>query len=596
MSMTTTQPLSPASRYILVCVGITFLIGVLPVGLMSPLLLGAEFFTVILALFFFSSSTCRIDSNIVSYGALPVLLATFFRFWWPTSELSQQVTERGQSALIEAIVDTLFSLERMESLVHADTMLFILGLTFFVNVIVQSRLLEAISLRLLILFKGAVFPTALMIAGLVAILSGILGGVSMSGLLIRVWVIILVMAKLDNEKITFMVVSSGIITTVCGIWLAYGEPPNLIMKSNLGLSDSFFLIYATPLAIASFFVAAFFIYRCTALSVIPLSELDILEWHMADIRFLQAKRGEQMEAEDFMDQFHDQLMEKQEQVTTLYHQGHHPISAMTLAGVDDVVIRAFIRGYLNESFVGPVLFYYHCRHNDKPSESEAGDLVIALFSEIGAERSATQKWGKWAFLPFVVFLVAHAYYRDYLIPLFVSPWAAFFVAFLGIARHAKMVQLSLREAVEECKGYLFLFPLFLSVALLSMVRFFDPIQTAIAEGTEVWGPGTLAVVQFAASGALSALLDNNVVADFFSRAIVGLPERFLFAAAQIAGYAVGGSLTHIGSAQSIVVFSFIRRYLNPNFTPWDWVRTVWRVIAVLSVVLTAVLCLISTLF
>jgi hypothetical protein len=43
------------------------------------------------------------------------------------------------------------------------------------------------------------------------------------------------------------------VTTVCGIWLAYGEPPNLIMKANLDpfLGGTFFLRYCGPIAIAT---------------------------------------------------------------------------------------------------------------------------------------------------------------------------------------------------------------------------------------------------------------------------------------------------------------------------------------------------------
>ena len=44
------------------------------------------------------------------------------------------------------------------------------------------------------------------------------------------------------------------VTTICGVWLAYGEPPNLIMKANLypQLGNAFFLRYCAPAAIASY--------------------------------------------------------------------------------------------------------------------------------------------------------------------------------------------------------------------------------------------------------------------------------------------------------------------------------------------------------
>jgi Na+/H+ antiporter NhaD/arsenite permease-like protein len=42
--------------------------------------------------------------------------------------------------------------------------------------------------------------------------------------------------------------------------------------------------------------------------------------------------------------------------------------------------------------------------------------------------------------------------------------------------------------------------------------------------------------------------------------------------AQIAGYALGGCWTHIGSAQSVVAFAFIRRNIDETFTPVQWIR------------------------
>ena len=91
--------------------------------------------------------------------------------------------------------------------------------------------------------------------------------------------------------------------------------------------------------------------------------------------------------------------------------------------------------------------------------------------------------------------------------------------------------------------------------------FFDRLQTLIHGGIETIGVSHVAFVQFAASTFLSAILDNNVVADFASRALHGLDigVLHLFAMAQIAGYAVGGCWTHIGSAQSVVAYGFIRR-------------------------------------
>ncbi|MDC4224278.1 MAG: hypothetical protein MPW15_08635 [Candidatus Manganitrophus sp.] len=125
--------------------------------------------------------------------------------------------------------------------------------------------------------------------------------------------------------------------------------------------------------------------------------------------------------------------------------------------------------------------------------------------------------------------------------------------------------------------------------MLTAVGFFDQLKGAIEEGVDLLGPAHVAVIQFLGSGLLSAVLDNNVVADFASRAIHGMPDMFLFAAAQIAGYATGGSLTHIGSAQSVVAFAYILRYVDPSFTPLGWIRAMWRLVVIISIALIAIL-------
>jgi Na+/H+ antiporter NhaD/arsenite permease-like protein len=83
-------------------------------------------------------------------------------------------------------------------------------------------------------------------------------------------------------------------------------------------------------------------------------------------------------------------------------------------------------------------------------------------------------------------------------------------------------------------------------------------------GIETLGTAHVAFVQFLGSTFLSAILDNNVVADFASRALMvstsrrctSLPWR------RIAGYALGGCWTHIGCAQSVVAYAFIQRDLD----------------------------------
>ena len=146
-------------------------------------------------------------------------------------------------------------------------------------------------------------------------------------------------------------------------------------------------------------------------------------------------------------------------------------------------------------------------------------------------------------------------------PLFVASFAGFLFALPAIADIPRMRALAWREARTEYAEYYFLFPLFVSITLLTAAGFFDRIEAVVRHGVTALGPSHVAFGQFLGSTLLSAILDNNIVADFASRGLPNLevPLLHLFAMAQIAGYALGGCWTHIGSAQSVVAYAFIQR-------------------------------------
>src|SRR4029077_3778490 len=104
---------------------------------------------------------------------------------------------------------------------------------FFVSVIAQTRLLEGITFLLLRRNRGAILPTVISVTAVVAFASGILDGVSMIARTIRTLVIIMLLAAAPAAAVRYAVMVCTVVTTVCGMWLAYGEPPNLIMKANL---------------------------------------------------------------------------------------------------------------------------------------------------------------------------------------------------------------------------------------------------------------------------------------------------------------------------------------------------------------------------
>lgn len=60
----------------------------------------------------------------------------------------------------------------------------------------------------------------------------------------------------------------------------------------------------------------------------------------------------------------------------------------------------------------------------------------------------------------------------------------------------------------------------------------------------------------------------------------------LFAMAQIIGYALGGCWTHIGCAQSVVAFAFIRRDVDDTYTPLQWIKDITPIILEIMAALT----------
>src|SRR6185436_18307490 len=144
---------------------------------------------------------------------------------------------------------------------------------------------------------GVILPTIVSVTAVVAVVSGLLGGVSMIGLIIRTLVIILMLASAPVAAVRFAVIVCTAITTICGVWTAYGEPPNLIMKANLypSLDNMFFLRYGVPVAVASYLVVAWNIRRHLGRPHVDLDTMDVIDANAEDVRFLQATRhGEVM--------------------------------------------------------------------------------------------------------------------------------------------------------------------------------------------------------------------------------------------------------------------------------------------------------------
>jgi Na+/H+ antiporter NhaD/arsenite permease-like protein len=569
-----------AVKFLIFCVALSLII--LWMGQFYPFsggVVAVEVFLMILSLFIFGSIRYRLDKNAVTYGMAIVVSATFWRIWWPTSSLRQSVSVEGAGALWDFFKNHFLTFHQLDAMVHADTLLFILGLTLFVSVITQTRLLETISFAILKMNRGRLVPTVAIIAALVAASSGVLDGVSMIGLMIRTIVIILFLSKTRDDTVIYVFMISTVITTVCGMWLAYGEPPNLIMKANLYpfLDNAFFLRYCLPVAVGSYLVVAWNIRRKLAgKRNVQMEKLDFMESHAADVRFLQALRhGKVLVHLEFIKEHETSLGDFFHPLIKYVHEGMSLGEALVKAGIPPKKRKEMLGVFVSEEIAEMLDGYYLCEvGGDSPGKDKLVGRLKFFFADIKKRRTQTQWVGILSFIPFIGFLIWHAVHHNF--PLFPASFAGFVVAFAGIFFISKMRRLALVEAGREYSEYLFLIPLFFCITLLQKTGFFNQITHLLHRGIETIGPSQLALAQFGGATVLSAMLDNNVVADFAGRALQGIEVGFLhlFAMAQIAGYAVGGCWTHIGSAQSVVAYAFIRKEIDEHFTPYQWIKAI----------------------
>jgi Na+/H+ antiporter NhaD/arsenite permease-like protein len=557
-------------------------------------LLAAELFATILGLFVFGSFRYQIHKDALTYGMLLVILATFCGL--PSSEWHRQIVERGWWSWA---AEHLLSFRALDELVHADTMLFILGLTFFVSVIAQTRMLEGITFFLLRRNGGAILPTVISVTAVVAFASGILDGVSMIGLTIRTLVIILMLAAAPRSAILFAVMICTTVTTICGVWLAYGEPPNLIMKANLHpyLGGTFFLRYCGPIAIATYLVVVRHLGKTLAGQRINLDMMDVLDANAEDVRFLQATRhGEVLTPVELIEGHAQHLGDKTEGVIARIRGGTSLGTALVREKVPVETRQELLGHYVSEELADSLDRHYVLdAEGDDEGAMRAEQWVDDTLAASAQVRRRAQLVGALALIPFVIMLIVHGVYHQ--VPLFLASFTGFAVAIAGIARIPRMRALALREAWHEYAEYYFLFPLFLSITLLTQAGFFDRLEDLIHHGLGTLGHFPVAWTQFIGSTFLSAILDNNVVADFASRALrnLDLSTLHLFAMAQIAGYALGGCWTHIGCAQSVVAYAFIQRDVDEHYTPVQWIRQMTPVMLEMLVVISGLIYLESKL-
>jgi hypothetical protein len=436
------------------------------------------------------------------------------------------------------------------------------------------------------------------VTAVVAFSSGILDGVSMIGLTIRTLVIIMLLAAAPTAAIRYSVMVCTTVTTICGIWLAYGEPPNLIMKANLHpyLDNAFFLRYCAPAAIASYLVIAWELRKRLRGEQIDLESMDLIDANAEDVRFLQAARhGEVLTPIELIESHESELGEATEAVLERLRHGESLGIALAHENVAAALRRKLLGHFVSEDLADALDRHYMLdAAGDRAGAIAAERAVNEALAASARRRRLAQRIGALALVPFIGMLIWHGI--DHSLPLFFASFAGFSVALLGIVNIPKMRTLALREGKHEYAEYYFLFPLFLSITLLTKAGFFDQLQALIHYGIEYLGVAHVAFAQFLGCTFLSAILDNNVVADFASRALhhLDIGVLHLFAMAQIAGYALGGCWTHIGSAQSVVAYAFIQRDVDQSYTPVQWIKEMTPIILKVLVVVTVLIYVEST--
>jgi hypothetical protein len=365
------------------------------------------------------------------------------------------------------------------------------------------------------------------------------------------------------------------------------------MKSNLHpyLDNGFFLRYCAPAAVASYIVIAWQLRKKLGRQRVDLNIMDVIDANAEDVRFLQATRhGEVLTSVEFVEGHAADLGDRTDPVVERLRQGESLGTALVHENVPEAARKKLLGRFVSEELADSLDRHYALdAAGDYEGALEAEKAVDDTLAALARRRRLAQKVGAIAVVPFIAMLILHAV--DHNVPLFLASFAGFFVALTGIINIPKMRALALREAKHEYAEYYFLFPLFLSITLLTKAGFFDQLQTVIHHGIETIGPAHVAYAQFLGAAFLSAILDNNVVADFASRALLNLDITVLhlFAMAQIAGYALGGCWTHIGSAQSVVAFAFIRRDVDEDYTPVRWIKEMTPVILEILVLLTVII-------
>ena len=360
------------------------------------------------------------------------------------------------------------------------------------------------------------------------------------------------------------------------------------------MSNAFFLFYGAPVAIASYLVVAWQLRRRLGGPRVDLDNMDVIDANAEDVRFLQATRhGEVMTPVELVEGHAADLGEPGPT-------GHRAPAQRRVARPrddpggrsgadaprccwDTSSARSLPTASTATTCTMPPGEFEEAFHAE-----QAVDEVLAAMAQV---RQRAQKIGAFALVPFFGMLIVHAVYNERAaVPGVVRRHSS--PRCLASRASRKMRALALREARQEYAEYYFLFPLFLSITLLTSAGFFDVMQSLVAARHRDARPGACRrsrsfwAARFCRRS--STTTSWPILRPAACTASTSAVLHF-FAMAQIAGYALGGCWTHIGCAQSVVAYAFIQRDVDEHYTPVQWIREMTPIVVQTFVVLTALI-------
>ena len=229
---------------------------------------------------------------------------------------------------------------------------------------------------------------------------------------------------------------------------------------------------------------------------VNLDEMDVIDANVEDVRFLQASRhGEVLIPLELVEDFAGELDGRAEAVVARLRSGE-PLGLALVHEDVEVGARRLLLGHFVSDELADGLdrhYLYSAAGNDEAAfmAEQAIDEVLASMARV---RQRAQKIGAFALIPFVAMLIVHGVNDK--VPLFLASFVGFVAALPAIWYIPKMRRLALRETALEYAEYYFLFPLFVSITLLTSAGFFDAMQGLIHTGIATLGHAHVAFAQF----------------------------------------------------------------------------------------------------